>query len=303
MSDNLHSPEQDSKIERQGGERLAAARRARDISLREVAKELHLDEPKVLALEENRFEDLGAPVFAKGHMRKYAELVGVSIDDILADYYRMNRSVGAPPVIGLKRAPRREISPGPWIAAVAVIAVGAAAGWWWYASGNGVVAQPEPADTLAPFASDDNAGVPDSVQTPNDQAAVPDTAVEITPQVVEEAAGAPAANESAAATDVTTVPVELIPVTNEPIGAADNTIQLRLSFSGDCWTEVTDAVGRRLYFDLGAAGRTVTLSGSAPLRVLLGNSENVVVEVDGAAYPIAAADRRGNTARLSINSQ
>ena len=52
-----------------GGERLAAGRRERGISVHEIAKELHLDEPKVRALEENRFDVLGAPVFAKGHMR------------------------------------------------------------------------------------------------------------------------------------------------------------------------------------------------------------------------------------------
>ena len=52
------------------------------------------------ALEENRFDVLGAPVFAKGHLRKYADLVGVPIEDVLADYYSLNRAVGAPPVVG-----------------------------------------------------------------------------------------------------------------------------------------------------------------------------------------------------------
>ena len=44
---------------------------------------------------------LGAPVFAKGHLRKYAEMVGVDVDDIMTDYYQMNRSTGTPPVVGL----------------------------------------------------------------------------------------------------------------------------------------------------------------------------------------------------------
>ena len=82
------------------GQRLAIARRENDISIAEISKELHLDEPKVQALEENLFDQLGAPVFAKGHLRKYAELVGVPTDDILADYYKLNRSTGAPPVVG-----------------------------------------------------------------------------------------------------------------------------------------------------------------------------------------------------------
>ena len=91
-----------------GGERLAEARRAQQISVLEVAKELHLDEHKVRALERNDFDVLGAPVFAKGHLRKYAQLVGVDEDDVFADYYRLTRQDVAPPII-VGRRPRRSL--------------------------------------------------------------------------------------------------------------------------------------------------------------------------------------------------
>jgi cytoskeleton protein RodZ len=87
---------------------------------------------------------------------------------------------------------------------------------------------------------------------------------------------------------------------NAPAGSS---IQLVLSYSGDCWTEVTDATGRRLFFNLGSAGRTVTLSGIEPLGVLLGDSSNVTLRVNGQDYTISAADRRGKTARLTINGE
>ena len=134
-----------------GGERLAACRRERGISVHEIAKELHLDEPKVRALEENRFDVLGAPVFAKGHLRKYAELVGVPIDDVLADYYQLNRSVGAPPVVGPPRKDPREISVSPWIAGVVVMIVVAAAAWWWIAREPMTTPVTVEPATLAPF--------------------------------------------------------------------------------------------------------------------------------------------------------
>jgi cytoskeletal protein RodZ len=124
-------PEAESQVPR-CGERLAEARRERQISVLEVAKELHLDEPKVRALERNDFEVLGAPVFAKGHLRKYAQLVGVDADDVFADYYQMTRQETIPPVIVGRRRIRQELSPGPWIAVIIVIIV-AAASYWWFA--------------------------------------------------------------------------------------------------------------------------------------------------------------------------
>jgi len=81
---------------------------------------------------------------------------------------------------------------------------------------------------------------------------------------------------------------------------AGSSVELVLSFTGDCWTEVTDATGRRLYFDLGTEGRSATLNGVEPLDVLLGNSPNVSMRVNGFDYSIPAANRRGNIARLTI---
>ena len=88
---------------------------------------MHLDEPKVRALERNDFDVLGAPVFAKGHLRKYAQLVGVSEADVFADYYAMTRSAPLPPLVAVRSKIRQEVSPGPWIAAVAVLLVAAGA--------------------------------------------------------------------------------------------------------------------------------------------------------------------------------
>lgn len=280
---HLRKPHGDDTAGPVGGERLAVTRRARGISLREIAKELHLDEPKVRALEENRFDVLGAPVFAKGHMRKYAELVGVPVDDVLADYYQLNRSAGAPPVVGPPRKVPRQISVGPWVATVLVILVAAAAALWWLSltpSTQPVTLQPA---ALAPFESDR----PDEA-----------TSVEAAPP-----GGDPAVEpaEQTAIIASEPEPVEAEPAVSETV--IGNNVELALTFSGDCWTEVTDATGRRLFFDLGTDGRTVTLTGVEPLGVLFGNSSHVSVLVNGFDYRIPASSRRGDTARLTIYGQ
>lgn len=65
---------------------LRQEREQRGLTVQQVSEQLLLDTWLVEALEENRFLALGAPVYAKGHLRKYAVLLGLSPDLILARY-------------------------------------------------------------------------------------------------------------------------------------------------------------------------------------------------------------------------
>lgn len=279
------------------GQRLAEARRARDISLAEVAKELHLDEPKVQALEENQFDVLGAPVFAKGHLRKYAELVGVSIDDVLTDYYKLNRAAGAPPVVGPVRKPQRDIRIGPWI--VGLIAAGAiaAAAYWFMTrpTASEVVRTPgllEPYTETLEKADDQQ---PESQQLP--APSISDTE----PVDGDATADTPAPMPEPSPTSAASTEVAQSTSAAQPAGA-EGQVTLVMSFSGECWTEVTDADGQRLFFGLGEAGRTITRTGTPPLQALFGNRNNVSVTVNGSEFPITSGGRRGNTARVTIDN-
>ena len=288
MTDETDKPDEEEGPV--GGERLRAARRANDISIRDVAKELHLDEPKVRALEKNEFDVLGAPVFAKGHLRKYAELVGVPIDDIMADYYMMNRASGAPPVVGRIRKQPRDINLAPWIGGVFVLIVVAAALYWWFVLRSTVPASSAVPATLAPFATEAEDQSPADTQPVPGPAVADDAAVE---QVVDAPVQQPETSSRQ--------PEPVVSVAESSSGLPQ--VEVDLSYTGDCWTEVSDASGRRLFYDLGQAGRVVTLSGDAPLRIILGDSENVGIAVDGRDWPIPASARSGKLARLTINSQ
>ncbi|MDJ0699064.1 MAG: DUF4115 domain-containing protein [Woeseiaceae bacterium] len=269
---DAESEEQDARGPR-AGERLAEARRAKQITIVEIAKELHLDEPKVRALERNDFETLGAPVFAKGHLRKYALLVDIDPDDVLTEYYEMNRSGPAPLVISSRAKPRTELTPGPWIALFVVAAFVALAYWWF--------AVREPATTAAP--------------EPQMETSEP------APESMDEAVGETAADTrlEPEIQDVVDAPVTE-PEPAAPEEPATSDVRLSMAFTGDCWTEITDAGGRRLYFGLGKTGRNVEVSGEAPLNVLFGDANNVSIAVDGVERPITPAERRGKTARFSI---
>lgn len=248
------------------GERLAEARRALQIPLVEIAKELHLDEYKVRALECNDFDVLGAPVFAKGHLRKFAQLVDVDEKDVIADYYQLNRSSAPPPLVPTPARPAQVFSLAPWVVGIVVILV-AATGYWWFAAGE---SQPDVPVTgeitaLGVTADEPEEGLGDFA----------DDTIALEPQVVLEQDTASVLTDS-------------------------STLRLRITYSGDCWTEITDANGQRLFFDMGTAGRSVNLSGEAPFNVLFGNAGNVSLTVNGDAFRIPAENLRGQTARLTI---
>lgn len=295
MSEESQNATADEREEALAGKRLAEARRLREISILDIAKELHLDEPKVRALEQNRFEALGAPVFVKGYIRKYAELVGVPVDDVLADYRRFERRDEQPPIVGLRKPPRAGISPGPWLGAILGIAVIAGGAWLWMSGTLDPIFDSREPAALAPF----------EPQAPASR----DSAGRQEPEPVEREAVTEAASPAPAPVET---PDEDLTVTENPPPAlqappasppGEGEVGLTLAFSGDCWTEVSDASGSRLYFGLGKAGDTVSVVGTAPLHVLLGDSENATVSVDGEAFPIPAAARRGDTARLTITGR
>ena len=143
----------DEAIELMAGERLAEARRDLQIDMIDIAKKLHLDEHKVRALECNEFDMLDAPVFVKGYLRKYAQLVKVDEADVMADYYQLARASNAPLVITSWSKPRRTISPGPWIMAITVIAA-AAATYWWFTNRDAELVRPVTGEIALPPITD-----------------------------------------------------------------------------------------------------------------------------------------------------
>jgi cytoskeleton protein RodZ len=114
---------------------LTAGRELAGWSLVQAADRLHLDVAMVKALEAGQFEVLGAAVYARGHLRRYAEMLGLQVDTVEAAYALANPSQRVP---DLKRnvAPLDHAGPSggvlrPWTVAVgAVIAVIAGLVWW-----------------------------------------------------------------------------------------------------------------------------------------------------------------------------
>lgn len=271
------------------GERLREARRDLQITVAEISKELHLDEAKVRALEGNDFSAIGAPVFAKGHLRKYAQLVKLDVDSILGDYDELNDDDSPPPVVSDRKRPVLPRDSGlPFIVPAIVIALIVVVSLlvWFFGFRTDAAGEPAAADAASEPA----------VRTA--PVALPQAGPEREPSA--EPLVAPAEEVVA---DTEEQAAEAVPPGSgdAPVMAdGDVALSLSIRFSGDCWTEITDADGERLFFDLGRSGRQIDVSGKPPVSVLFGSADNAELAVDGQPYTIRQSERRGDTARLTL---
>lgn len=94
--------------------------------------------------------------------------------------------------------------------------------------------------------------------------------------------------------------VDTAPPPEAPEPVAD-VVRARFMFADESWTEVIDADGRRLLFDLVPAGREIEVEGRPPLQVFLGNAPGVRIAVDGQPFDHARYTRAGNVARFELD--
>jgi len=113
------------------GARLRAARERRGLTVLQAAEKLHLDARVLEGLEVGNFEPLGAAVYVRGHLRRYAELIGESPAELLDLYVHATPAVRP----DLTRIPRGERAPQssrlllPALLGVVVLAL-AGLMWW-----------------------------------------------------------------------------------------------------------------------------------------------------------------------------
>ena len=113
------------------GARLRGAREARGLTTLQAAEKLHVDARMLEALEADDFGALGAAVYVRGHLRRYAELIGEQYAELQSRYS------GATPATGpdLTRIPH-PVAPGPSsrllpLALLLLIGIAVAGLVWW----------------------------------------------------------------------------------------------------------------------------------------------------------------------------
>jgi cytoskeleton protein RodZ len=264
------------------GASLKSAREARGLTPQQAAEQLTLDVSVVTALEANDFAALGAPVFAKGHLKRYAALMDLSADELLGAYQRSSDQ--APPPVQPQRAratmiPARNRAGWPWVLGgtlAFLLAVGVAA----YLSANGP-ALPGFRDVAIPSTG---------------------SGVRILAQPGPEAAAAGAALRARPGQTVGTDGVATAAPGASSVTLAAGQVSLQLRFAADSWAEVYDGDGKSVLYDLGRAGTQRTVTAAAPLSVTIGNANAVSISVNGRRVAIVAPPAGQTVARFSVTA-
>jgi cytoskeleton protein RodZ len=258
------------------GVRLRAGRERRGLTLLQAAERLHVDARILQALESEDFAALGAEVYVRGHLRRYAEAVGESPLE-LQELYAERPQPARPDLTRIPRGePENRGSRLLLPALVLVVGLAVAGLLWWLLTLPGEKARPLPAGQPPATAGARETGPAD---------------------------GAPA---EAPGTDPRASPGGAGAHTGRPDSSPQSSTapqaRLDLSFSDRSWVEVSDADRRSLLHGLIERGVTRTVTGSAPLTVVLGNASAVALRLNGQALLPGALVRRDGSAHLLIDS-
>ena len=273
------------------GARLRREREGRGLTEQQAAESLNLDPTVVMQLESNDFGALGAPVFVKGHLRRYAASLGLDADEILGAYERSKQQLGEPTLVPksrLEMAPVRGRPRWPWVVG-GIVTFLVAAILIAYVSENGLPGMRPATETTAPL-DEDRADASGSAGAASGAAS----------------STSPPGQPAGEATSPTSGPADAAAVaaaapTGPAPAAGPGQVSLQLKFSGDSWVEIFDGSGKAVLYDLGKAGSERTVTATAPLSVTLGNGTVVGIAVNGRPLP-PPPRTQGVISRFSIGA-
>ncbi|SDP21180.1 RodZ domain-containing protein [Pseudomonas jinjuensis] len=157
------------------------------------------------------------------------------------------------------------------------------------------MAQPE-ARADAPAAADSATPPAEAAIAPAPAATSPAAPVVGAPVPIQPAS--PAAPVQA---PVESVAAPQVPAESAPVVAPEGQAVVKVQFTADCWTQITDANGKVLVSALKRKGDSLELAGKPPLELRLGFARGAQVSYNG--QPVNVTASRGETARLKLGGQ
>ncbi|ELQ6215654.1 cytoskeleton protein RodZ [Cronobacter dublinensis] len=314
------------------GERLRLAREQLGLSQQVVAERLCLKVSTVRDIEEDNAPADLASTFLRGYIRSYARLVHVPEEELLPMLAKQApvRTAQVAPMQTYALGKSRKKRDG-WLMSftwlVLFVVVGLTGAWWW----QNHKAQQEEISTMADQSSAElsqNAAsspqsVPLNTDTPADASQEQATPPADLPSGDAQATAANTPTPMPSPTTASQQPVVVppsqastdtaaqqqnaaqsqLPVGQASTAAAANGNALVMNFTADCWLEVTDATGKKLFSGLQRKDTNLNLTGEAPYRLKIGAPSAVQIQYQGKPVDLSRFIRTNQVARLTLNAE
>ena len=312
------------------GQRLRAAREARNMERSDVARWLKLDVKLIKAIEEDDEEPLPGPVFIAGYIRSYAKLVDLPADQLVQEFTK-SHGLSSPKIAKLpepvpgrmgkvaESLPKRfsvATNSHPanvkWFVMIsaAIFFVGIA-GWIAVIVGDHKKSEIASLDEKITVPAEEQpaaAASPSAAQVESDTTAAGGEAQDV---VEQSAADQGQQTASQPTPKRITVPLPLrklersdpgvVAIMGEEELANQPKESIAVHFSADSWVDIRDATGKRLIRSLGVAGATKEVEGVAPFQVLIGYGPGVELTYNGDPYDFSKFQGKQEVARFTLN--
>ncbi|ASY80362.1 helix-turn-helix domain-containing protein [Pectobacterium polaris] len=317
------------------GERLREARERLGLTQQTIAERLCLKITTVRDIEDGTTPADLAPTFLRGYIRSYAKLVHLPEDELLpiVDKQAIPKTISVSPMQSFSLKKSRKKRDGwlmtiTWL--VVLVVLGLTGAWWW----QNHQAQQAEINSMVDHASSmqaqtegqsvplmDNSAAQETA-TP-DSAVAPSTPVDLsttvaaTPSTPASSTTAPSAAPSSqspshanaaqpqAAGNVllgagAVAPAAGTVAESNPVSAAH---ALVMTFTADCWLEVTDASGKKLFSGMQRNGGTLNLDGQSPYKLKIGAPAAVQIQFQGKPVDLSQFVRSSQVARLTLTAE
>ena len=321
------------------GSLLKDAREKKNVSVTEVASQLHLDSRIIGSIEEDAYDLLPDPIYVRGYIRSYCKLLGENADKLI-EIYQQNATKDDPEIIPeIKYPAQTSSSDKPVKAFTYLMSLGLVLlliAWWQSNfiidnSSDGSVPIEEVIDTPVELeeirVEELDAATPSATNIPENISIAP-IDLDANPETVMNADSSTFATGLSDTEDMEGSQNRNITLREDPYlsdslyDSTENSIAeffedgtddsetsntyvavgpdtLVLNLTADSWIEIFDVYEQKVYFDLGRTGDRLTLHGSSPFDILLGFAQGVTIEFNGRAVDQSPYTRAG-VARFTL---
>ncbi|MFZ8989303.1 MAG: helix-turn-helix domain-containing protein [Pseudohongiellaceae bacterium] len=295
------------------GQMLSAARVQQNLTQREVAETLHITMHYVNEIEHDEHDKLPGAVFAKGYIKRYAEIMALDETAVMVAYEGLGYASPAA-IAGTGRNTRkpRRVGKSLWaVAASAAVFFSLFLGLWAWSGkdANTPAGSLEPALSESPESSGPAQPLTAMPAAPADS----DSASRRAAAVVRDPLSLPLASPQQATVDGRAVSgsvnrAEIDEGNASGLDSAEPATvvegegkdTLKLSFSGTSWIEVRDSGDGDRYRELRMAGDVLEIKGVAPFDVFLGDAPRIRLSLNGNDIDLSQEPRIDNSVQLTV---